>query len=197
MSGQSAYRSEHPDVLAEWDRIVNSTWSKDVCAWSETVGFDGKQYVTGASGRVTGFPAPESGEIPVGWREIDHRGVRFCAPDKRRKAGKDAAARLVEFGERPTASDLPGMPDEIWVSSGRSDFTHRVHHVAAAFVHNGAVWIRWDVDADRVEATGNGDGFLISFARRRYDPAMWEKAKLSEFFAAQEAHDAEKADAPV
>jgi hypothetical protein len=197
---ESAYRSDHPDVLAAWEKLHDDTraWSRAVSELSEQCGFGTRYIMSGP--HLVGFPVPDDGAAPEGWRIRDGRGMAYLVPDRRRKIGKQIAARMAEVGACPTTADLPGMPDGVSVPKDDQSgpWTHTTHHPQGHVLLDGYLWCRWALGADLVERPKpeKGDGVLTLFQRTFFDPALWERVRMSEYHAAHEAAEAAEA-APV
>lgn len=164
------FRSTHPDVLsvlADYRQAMD-VWRGRSAALLVDLGFEGRDFLVayGLGSRwITGIEPLPGEEPPTGWR-IAHRSDQdVLVPDKRRKAGKDADARIQQT--QPPADvrgHLPGMPGTQW--AGSTIYTPALCEI------DGAVWVRWREDVSRV------------------DEALWERVPLSQYWAAREAQDA-------
>lgn len=166
------YRSTHPDVLAHYDNTASAeaqnAWREKVEELIAQLGFPGRQFATagGFEGRyVTGVAHPRDEEIPEGWRR-DSKLPEAITPDRRRAAGKRIAKRLQALPQPNPRKAMPGgMPD---MAFG-----------AAALMRPGvarygdAVYVTWSGELDKTDAA-------------HIDPAVWERVKLSEYYAAKE-----------
>lgn len=197
MPDECAYRSTHPDVLAAWEKRCTDSvaWNEAVFAWCDELGIPRRIMLAGD--QLTGFPDPGTAAIPDGWRITERRGAQVMVPDQRTKVGKAAAKRLRDFPRHPVASDLPGMPDEVWVPAGRFDGACAIHRAQGVTLHDGALWVRWQLRPEVVEAPRGGlPNTMPDFRRQVFDGALWERVKLSEYHAAvEEAAEAAKATA--
>lgn len=168
------YRSTHSDVLAHWERTgsadAQNTWREQVNAALSTLGFPGQKFVT-TSGfdntEVTGVDHPEGEDIPAGWKQ--HKGLPSAiTPDKRRAAGKRAAARLAELTAPNPRRRLPGeMPGACFAGTGMALMRPGIAR------HGDAVYVTWPRELEQPTADN-------------IDTAVWERVKLSEYYAGRE-----------
>jgi hypothetical protein len=175
------YRSTHPDVLAHWDKTGSADAQR---AWRERVqeaiaelGFPGRRVAT-TDGfeaiEVTGVEHPDGEDIPIGWKRTK-KLAGAIEPDKRRAAGKRAAERLAKLTAPNPRRKLPGgMPSMSFIG----------HRLARPGIgrYGDAVYVTWSRELEDSEA-------------RNIDPAVWERVKLSEYYAALEQHDEAKTNA--
>jgi hypothetical protein len=174
----SAYRSTAPDVLEawrEWQR--RAVKFHDEC-WNlaRLLGPDRSPVGSHSWGdrRLDGVSHDPNAPVPVGWRLVTKRGEPYVVPLKNRKSGA-ALAAAIEAVRLPVLK-LPGMPERIWEGNAIS--------YPSGGLFADAMFIAWDVEPERVE-----DG-KSRFGEERFDAERWSRIKLSEFFAAQEAHEA-------
>lgn len=110
-------------------------------------------------------PAYFSGDVvPQGWRRNGNGNI---VPNKRLKAGKAAQAQLDELNRqapRDLSARLKGMPDRAFAGNHLYE--------PGAFKHEGAIYVYWGGAPEDV------------------DLEVWDELKLSELYAAKEAHDA-------
>ncbi|REF00240.1 hypothetical protein [Thermomonospora umbrina] len=167
------YRSTHPDVLAHWDRAgsadAQTAWRARVDQVIADLGFPGRRFATsdGLRGvKVTGVEHPKDEPVPAGWRR-DGSLPGAITPDRRRRLGKEVAERLDGLAAPNPRRDLPGgMPDVAFSSL-------RLMRPGVARLGD-AVVVTWSAEID------SGDAEHI-------DPAVWERIRLSEYYAAVEA----------
>jgi hypothetical protein len=198
MSDLTAYRSTHPDVLAvieKW-RADMDKWHADSAALLTELGFTDRSFMVHTSmGHrwISGIEYHADDPVPTGWRVWkDRNGQSILTPHKGRKAGKDAQAKLqtCKVPNLPQAN-LPGMPGDricngAWRSPGLREMA-------------GAVYVTWTADAlPEIPASGPArEAHLGDDERQRkivlandVDLAIWERLKLSEYYAAVEAAEA-------
>lgn len=160
------YRTTNPDVLQRWHQVNNDMdgWQKQVETTLEAMGMGGRSiYYDQVSGRVTGVGHNDGETIPDGWRQ-DRRNDHLV-PRLTTKAGKAAGAKLDAL-RRPDPRDLKGMPKHAF--AGLSFLT-----CGLAFM-DGALYVRWSKPIREQEV----------------DLTIWERVKLSAYYAVVEAHDA-------
>jgi hypothetical protein len=173
------YRSTHPHVLAHWEKTGSAEAQK---AWREWVqeaiaelGFPGDRKFVTSTGfeatEVAGIEHPEDEDIPVGWKRLKGFPTAIT-PDKRRAAGKRAAARLAQVTMPNPRKGMPGeMPHACFAGTGMALMRPGVAR------HGDAVYVTWSAELEKPTA-------------ERIDPAVWEQIKLSEYYAAKEQHEA-------
>lgn len=179
---ECAFRSEHPDVLAVWERIESEEWANQIRDYGIALGVpNGGEFTIWGSQEFAGFTPPErASDVPDGWRvvKVTKRGVtsRHLLPDKRTKIGKAADQWFRDLGRRPYLRDLPGIPAEV-IDKHTSRF-----RTITAFRHNGAVYAHFRVPVEAIEERST------QYTRiGAYDPDMWPSIKVSEYHAALEA----------
>ena len=164
------YRSEHPQALAffsECQQAREAYHAAVKALLDEHPGFQAAESV-GAGGRwrqVLGL----IGEQPPGncWGK---KGTdRYWSPVRRSNAGKALASRLwgIKFIQRP----IPGMPSDVF------DPQRSVMHSPGFELIGGTLWVCWGAPAEQVEGSGE------------LDPALWTRAKTSEYWLAREAQE--------
>lgn len=172
------YRSTHPDVLAHWDKTASAearkAWRARVDAVLADLGFAGRHPVvtdTILGTVVTGVEHREGGPFPAGWRA--HRSMDGAiTPHKGTKVGKAAAEDLGKLALPNPRKDLPGGMPHI------ADAASEAAMLRPAIQRFGdVVYVRWsqqisDRDTDQI------------------DGAVWDRAALSEYYAALEAEEA-------
>jgi hypothetical protein len=154
------YRTSNEEALTVW-----TTWQDALCEHQKNVNafrlmYDPDMRLS-LHARRNIIPVYFSGdEAPEGWRR--HKDGRIL-PDKRYKAGKEAAAKLDELRKAAPWLQLPGMPEHAFVGNHMYEM--------GAFKHEGAIYAYWG---------GMPDGV---------DFDIWTELKLSEFHAAAESYD--------
>ncbi|MFD9950545.1 hypothetical protein ACFWYW_57545 [Nonomuraea sp. NPDC059023] len=169
MSDKVVYRSTHPDVLAAWGFAARAReeWADQMKAFLDEHGL-GKRTVW--TYNVTGevFGIEDNGDdIPDGWR-VDSR-TGHLMPKLATKRGKAISARLKELPQPDPRASMPGMPAECFVSLARL--------VCGLAELGGALYATWSREISESEV----------------DASLWERVKLSEYYAAVEAHEAAQA----
>lgn len=164
------YRSTHPDVLAAVEKYSTEYegWRDRAKALIADLGFEGRHWIVsdGFHRTVLGVETDGNEVPPRGWRHTVRGGCSVLVPDKRIKAGREAYDRIEDCGPAPDPRDsLPGMPGD-YFGPGRL-YQPGLQEMA------GAVWVVWgyEIPAELV------------------DLAVWERAKLSAFYAAAEERD--------
>jgi hypothetical protein len=178
------YRSEHPDVLAVIAdfEAEHKAWDEKAHALLAELGFADRAWMVrhlSDGMRITGVAVRDGDREnpPAGWKVAE--GDRpVLTPDKRRKAGKDAQARIDKC-QPPTHPRvrLPGMPG-VYFSE------HRIHYPNLRDLGDGAIYVEWSTEVPELAADGDD--------KRRasgVDLGIWQRIKLSEFYAAVEAHE--------
>lgn len=180
------YRSAHPDVLAAVER-----YRADYDAWRtrakdllRNLGFEDRTwFVTTAihSWHLVGVTDDGGQEPPSGWRRTVKNDQAVLVPDKRRAYGKHIARQLDECA--PPAGPqtrLPGMPGD-HLGRGRL-FMPGLREM------QGAVWVTWGCAVPENEADGPGAAHQATAV----DLGVWERVRLSAFYAAIEQQDDEQ-----
>lgn len=180
MAEPIVYRSTHPDVLAHWEKTASAqaqeAWRGRVEDTLAGLGFPGRQFATrdGMTGlTVTGVEHPRSEPVPPGWRR-DQKLPSTITPRRSIKAGKAAAAALDELTRPDPRKDMPGGMPPIAGAAGAMAFLR-----AAIEPLDGAVYVRWPQEISVRDAAC-------------IDPTVWERVRLSEYYAACERQDAEQ-----
>jgi hypothetical protein len=176
------YRSRAPEVLEAHKaaREATRTYAKQTQAVLDAAGVGGYKVWLSTGhwdyGAFRGIDIPEGQEVPRGWRKAKD----FAVPDKRTKAGREtgAALRAVKHPGDPMAQ-VPGMPLDILTPGGFQSPGVRVLEDGAA------LYVTWRRDPN--EAQGSFSG--------KYEPVdttLWGRVKLSEYYAAVEAAEAQR-----
>lgn len=144
-------------------------WREDLRKVFADHGLEGKNPLmeTGLGNpRVTG--AERVDPIPAGWKVKGKTRPDVIVPDKRLKAGREAAEILATLAQPDPRADLPGgMP--FFCFGGVGLLTCGLRDMA------GTVWVNWSGEAKAFEDV---------------DPEVWERVKLSVYYAALEADEA-------
>jgi hypothetical protein len=167
------YRSTHPDVFAHWEATASAdaqqAWRDRVNAVLADLGFPGRRFATKAETRVIGVEHPTNEDIPEGWRR-DRDLPSAIVPNRRTAAGKKIGKRLDELNRPDPRNNLPGgMPGDAFNS-------HTLMFPGIA-KHAGAVYVIW---SDAIDDTNRVD----------IDSSVWERIRLSEYYAVLEAEEA-------
>ena len=183
MTDPVIYRSRTPEVPAAWKAACEalSAYIAATQAILDEAGFAGwpafRNNGSWSYGKIAGIGVPDSEEMPDGWRAAKHCAV----PDKRTKAGREMQARL-DAVKHPGAltGHLPGMAAD--VLNGMSGYI-----VSPDIrVLGESVYAEWSADPERAE---------VSFSNRttQVDHDLWERVKLSDYYAEREAEDERRA----
>lgn len=182
MADKYVYRSDHPDVLAAWER-----WDDESLAFHNAIQDAKKEwgfppdascsYLTTRTMRVVGVKpfGDNARRPPEGWR-LDTKHWLWV-PFRSRKEGKAIAKLMDSLTCEKVTSYLPGMPAEHW-----QGLTFRHPGVRAMA---GALWVTWSVDLDAVRNT------LVKKDEAPYDHEIWQRVPLSEFYAKVEIYGEE------
>ena len=184
MSDPFVYRSRSPEVVGVWTagEAALRAYVKASQAVLDDAGLGAYTVWRATSGwspwKFSGLDIPQDEFPPEGWRMHGD----FAVPDKRTKAGKRIAAALaaVKYPGQPAAK-LPGMPADVCYPGG---FTSP----AARLLENRTtLYVAW-----RIDPAGCRESFFSPSTD--IDATLWERALLSEYYAAVEAHEATPAD---
>lgn len=178
MSDKIVFRSTDPDVRAAYEAACaeHSEWSRKIHQLAkELLGPDAYPIVQEGWGRksLSGFgPVPD--DVPAGLRIWKPRNsLSHLVPHKSTKIGQEIAERVKELERAPDVrAALPGMPscalDGLTIMSPGVD------------VIDDAIYVYWSNDPDAAD-TG------WSKSAKKVDPELWQRVKLSEYYAAKEA----------
>jgi hypothetical protein len=133
--------------------------------------------------RTSGFPGgkmritdlvPSSDHVPNGWRLMKSTGRLEPRRGKPGEAAREWLAKHQPIDVRHVMEEN-GLPRAAWIPG--DGFNYRIVS-PQFFEHDGALWARY-----AAEPGTSGSGF-------DNEPCTWEPIKLSEFYAAYEAHQA-------
>lgn len=166
------YRSTHPDVIEHWRNTgaaeAQNAWRARVDEALADLGFPGARPVLKGETRVVGVEC--SAEPPDGWRRNrDLAGT--IAPARRTAAGKKIGERLDTLRRPDPRQNMPGGMPEV-------AFAKHTFMQCGIAPHGDAIYVTWPDEIDK------GDGSHI-------DLTVWERIKLSEFYALLEAEEAQ------
>ncbi|MFI7449578.1 hypothetical protein ACIBQX_18925 [Nonomuraea sp. NPDC049714] len=167
----TVYRTTNADVLKRWHETAKAreAWGEQMKAFLAEHGFGKRQVWTiNITGYIAGIEH-DDGDVPEGWR-IDRYGR--LVPRRSTKAGKAIAAKLDALRQPDPRASLPGMPGECLVSLALLTCGLRVI--------DDALFATWSQP----------------IPEERVDLDIWERIKLSEYYAAIEADD-EQAEATL
>lgn len=187
MTDLTVYRSRDPRVLAviESFEAEQKEWTEKAKSLLADLGFVDRNWMVthhsyGMS--ITGVGPRESDNEnpPTGWRLVD-RGGLVLTPDKRRKSGKEAQARIdaCRPPEHPRVR-LPGMPPSHF-GPGHIYYPNLSEH------GDGAIYVEWSTRSLPEIPAGGQDG---ERSRHGVYLAIWARVKLSEYYAVLEAEEA-------
>lgn len=161
------YVSRSPVLEAFWAEwaVANRTYREQIAAFR--AGFPGYDLMESSGWGQWSICALRGTESPgKGWRR---RTNSEWVPDIRYSAGR--AARRQMDALRLRMPSTPGMPDVVF-------FEHKMHSHSLEHL-GGAFWSRWSVPPELAEA------------EKGFDPAIWQRGRLSEYWAAKEAEHAD------
>lgn len=172
----ACYRSTHPDVLAAWDdsqRRYRET-HESIRAICER--FDAQAMVSSGSTYALAGIVTSDGEPPEGGTALWRRDRRVGAwvPLRKTKEG-EALGKEFDACSARNLGVVPGLP--LYVRDKAEMFRFRG---AQVFGDGGAVWACW-MHCDHEDVVDDKTWGSL-------DESMWQQAKRSEFYAAQEAH---------
>jgi hypothetical protein len=185
MSDPVVYRSRDPEVVQAW---INATGSIDTYVQQTQrvldayglAGYQAYRHSSGWSpGRFSGLAIPGGEKPPAGWR----MNGRFAVPDKRVKAGKQVAAALdaVKHPGDPLLKLTGMLPD---AESGRGGFSSPGVRLME---DRAAVYVTWSFNPE-------GRNSFLGARDAAIDFTLWERVKLSEYYAeAERTNEAEEA----
>lgn len=169
MADKTVYRSTHPDVMAAWRTAQEQAIEigRQRRELLDSLGFVGIRALT-TDTHILGVEHL-AGEIPAGWRR-DRQTSMAIVPNRRTKAGAEVGRQL----DRLTMPDprlilIGGMPHMVW-----PDDEVRTYWPGRRLL-DGAVWVTWGCDPEK-------SGRTVTI-----DPEVWQRMKLSEYYAAVEA----------
>lgn len=178
MADLTVYRSTHPDVVAAWRKLQTDATAigKARAAYLDELGFPGRQALVLGQMMLGVAHSIDDGPLPAGWRwDAKTRGA--IVPDRRTVKGKQIDKRLAELtvpGREVVL--LGGMPDTVWALEAGHTYDPGVRLLGDA------VYVTWSCTSAQVMRRV-----------RDFDSGMWQQIKLSEYYAAVEAHEAAKA----
>lgn len=164
---QAVYRSTAPQIVEYWAELQrrNEAFTAHVDAvlddYPQHKAAIQRQY--GGGRNLFGLFGDEDPGKP--WKYSRRDGC--WVPNGRSTAGKALKERLASVCFRRTA--VPGMP------GGYFSERAGVMYDPGQFHDGKALWVFWGVAPELVEA------------EKGFDPALWERGKLSEYWAAKEA----------
>lgn len=184
MADPVVYRSTNAAVLAHWEAATGAeaqqAWRDRVDAALAELGFAGRRaivatYLSGTE--VTGVEHPASEPIPLGWRPYPGVGATARSairPKRSTKDGKAAAETLAALTRPNPRAGMPGGMPHVASSAVGMAFMR-----AAMQLMDGALYVRWPEEPADVDL-------------RRIDTKVWERVRLSEYYAAREKADADQ-----
>ncbi|WP_068922152.1 hypothetical protein [Planobispora rosea] len=165
-SDRAVYRSTHPDVLKIWNDYdaTAEEWQERINAFLAEHGFTGRNVHFNTTTNSIYGVKHDDGEVPAGWR-ID-RKYGYLVPRLTSKAGKVIDAQLGELRRPDPREMVPGMPKNCL--AGRHFMTCAMRSMA------GAIYVTWP----------------RPIPESQVDLSIWERVKLSEYYAVVEAEEA-------
>lgn len=193
----TVYRSTRTEVLAAVAkyRAAMKDWHRDAETLLTELGFPGRHFIvsTGMGQRwISGVEYHDDDPIPDGWRLRWFRETAVLVPHRGTNLGRAAAAKVqgCPVPNLPQA-DLPGMPGDRIFDDSRMR-SPGLREMA------GAIWISWgatglpEIPADgpeREEHLGDDEQQRRVRLADHVDLAIWERVKLSAYYAAVEAQE--------
>ncbi|MEU8040924.1 hypothetical protein [Streptosporangium sp. NPDC049078] len=165
----TVYRTTNPDILATLHTTLAAIeeWQPKVEALMETLGVGGRKiWYDAVTGQVLGVS--RDGDIPEHWRYDQRTG--YLMPRRSTKQGKAIGARL-DAMRRPDPRALKGMPSQTFAAAEPALLTCRVDEMG------GALYVTWSAPIHE----------------REVDLSLWQRVKLSEYYAVLEAQEAAQA----
>lgn len=176
MTIKAVYRSRDPRVLEIWRRWVEEETAY-LAALDEVIEEirptpTAEPMVGGVFGRphLVGFSYSWRDEPPVGWRYDRKQGM--VVPRRGTKAGKEIAAKLDELVPPDPREALPGMPT--WFIAPVDNGYAAIR--AGLREYDGTVIATWEAPFEVVES-------------HKVDLSVWDRWKLSEYYALLESID--------
>lgn len=178
-----AYRTSDVEIVNEYRTAVacSKARGKKIAAALAELGVGPEIYV-----KFSGFPGdrmrftevvPVGDYVPDGWRLMKSTGR---LEPRRGKPGEAARQWLADHQpiDVRNVMEARGLPRAAWIPG--DGFNYRIVS-PSFFERDGVLWARY-----AAEPGTSGSGFDTQ-------PCTWEACKLSEFYAAYEAHQAEEA----
>lgn len=174
------FKTCNEEVLASFHEAVvqHRAWADAIQTFAKEVHPDAKPMVRrenfGGGDRFDGVsvvdPAPE------GWRVKNQRtGAPIMVPRLSTKAGKAWNKRLAEVSRAPDVrASLPGMPDG--ALTGFSWIAPAIEE------SDGYLWVKWSHDPMDADLGWSSKHKSVDFS-------IWERVKLSEFYAMTERQE--------
>jgi hypothetical protein len=178
VSDKTVYRSTHPDVLKVWDDAHKRAEEIDKArrALLDELGFEGRPGLIDDVGIYGVQHLDEHGPVPDGWLR-DRRTEGAIVPDRRRKLGREVAGKFKGLTMPDLRRLLPGgMPSTVL----HLEISKRFWPAIKRF--DDAVYVVWGCDPEQLERAD------------RINSEVWERVKLSEYYAAVEVHEAAQAE---
>lgn len=165
----TVYRASTPAALAAWHATADARekWANQMTAFLAEHGFGERSVYVAHTGRVLGVQHIDGEEIPDAWR-LDAR-TGYLMPRLTKRAGRLIDARLNELIQPDPRDAMPGMPKTCSVSLALLTCGLELIH--------GALYATWS----------------LPIPDDQVDLAVWERLKLSEYYAVLEREDERKA----
>lgn len=159
----TVYRTTAATAIIAWHAAASARedWAKDMQAFLEEHDLGDRNVYISHGGRPLGITHTDGDPVPNGWR-IDAR-TGHLMPRLKTRTGKQIDARLGELRQPDPRHNMPGMPMECFVSLALLTCGMRLL----------------------------GDVLYVTWSRpipeQQVDLTIWERIKLSEYYAAREA----------
>jgi hypothetical protein len=178
VTAQVVYRSNHPDALAHRDMQpkLYEEWRSKVEGVLTAFGFPQDSSLMLRGQAFVGVVFPQDKPLPEGWRR-DRAMPEAIVPARRTTPGRKAAKLLDDLPQPDPRDHLPGgMPRKVFAAAGMALMSPGLDDLG------GYVVVTWSDEMEKPTAD-------------RIDPAVWERVKLSEYWAMRETAEAETGDA--
>ncbi|MFC3984927.1 hypothetical protein [Streptosporangium jomthongense] len=162
----TVYRSSSSDILKIWDDANSDVrdWHDQIDAFLDEHGLTGRSvFIDTAFGRPCGVGHNDS-DVPHGWRV--HRTHGYLVPRLTTKEGKLLSVRLGALTRPDPRDQVPGMP--------KNCIAEGAFMTCGMRPMGGALYVTWP----------------RPIPEKQVDLTIWEKTKLSEYYAALEAIEA-------
>lgn len=178
------YRTSNPDVIADYKKVGEEylEWCDRCVAFAESIHPDANPMKSSDFGgeRFGGLTVVKP--IPEGWRVQKQTGwladimvPRRANSKHGKKIAKDVEQQYDALREAPNVrKTLTGMPSYLFLGlSGQAP---------GVVLYDDTLYVDWNEDA-------------LQMLEKEVDTSIWERVKLSDYYAIKEAHNREEANA--
>lgn len=175
----TVFKTSDPRVLESFTKAkdAHAEWRKAIHEFTKSVHPEAGPMV-GTTWGVDNFDGISLVDpIPDGWRVMKQkRGADFLVPKRSVKAGKAAGAQLDALRKAPDVrASLLGMPNLVWHGMGSTS------PGVDDRLEDGVLYVTWSTDPIKADKGFSNTAEL--------DLDIWERVKLSEFYALKEAKE--------